>query len=453
MPEPNDNFVDLQDVRSAWGKSKTRREETKRKRFMLNGDWHDWLRERVLAQFLEQNAEKLMVRADTTLNLLAWVTQEIAAIYSRPVEREFVTEFEPGVEVDLGLESASHMTFALGECAIRPKWATDRIILDLIPPDRFEYGVSDEDPLDLEWIVIDVTPDGDEKRFRVWTKNNYVTLGPDWKPVDDGVQPNPFGLVPYVVTHTMYPHTCRWQGKKTDIMSELTLFTGVALTDHAHLRHHQSYKQIVIRSDKDAEKQAKIASDPSSVLSVRGQGAGADVLDMQADLIGHLESLLKRLEASLNQWGLRPEIIRGTLDASSGYALKIKLTGQEKAWDKLRRLWDLWEMHLWRLAAKTIPAEGGPVVPKLERIDWPDLGPGKDPTEVANRCSTLVSAGIYSRAEALREMERTDEEIQQIQDEIIQEAALNPQPPPVYGGMPPVEPEDDPESDEVMDAD
>lgn len=430
MSIPAQHSTTINDIRTSWSDGELRRSQAARRRLMLQGDWRDWLVERILAQFLPENAEKLLVRANTDLNLFAWITGELAQIYATPPVRTWKDGAEcdvVGVEVDMALDAAARYAYALGEVALRPRYIDGRVLIDAIPPDRFDYRASPDDPLALEWIVIDNTQPGpcECQQWRVWTPRHIATLDTGWVLREGSLEPNPYGVVPYTVAHRHYPHFGRWQATHADGLVEATLYAGVALTDHAHLRHHQSYKQIVIRSDQNAEQQAKLASDPASAITVRGAG-GAEVLDMQADLKGHLDSLLSRIELTLQQYGIRPEIVRGTLDAASGYALSIKLGAQQRAWEQQRRLWELWEGQLWDVGAHTIPRDGGPGIPELDSIQWADLGPGSDPTELATRAASLVSAGIWSKREALRQLEYSEEQIVKIEIERADDVAATP---------------------------
>lgn len=426
--DPHDPTIN--NIRQSWGDGDVRREIAARRRLMLQGDWRDWLRERILAQFLPENAAKLLVRANTDLNLLAWITNEIAQIYATPPKRTWAGGVKVGgvgIEVDMALDAACKYAYALGEVALRPRFVSGRVLVDAIPPDRFDYCTSPDDPLKIEWICIENTRPtiGETQTWRIWTDRHVATLRSGWVLDKDSIRLNPYGVVPYVVAHRHYPHWGLWQASASDGLVEATLYAGVALTDHAHLRHHQSYKQIVIRSDQDAQQQAMLASDPASAITVRGTG-GAEVLDMQADLLGHLNSLLSRIELTLQQYGIRPEVIRGTLDAASGYALSIKLGAQQRQWEQQRLLWELWEKRLWEIGARTVPADHGPGLPALDSIQWADLGPGTDPSEVANRASSLVTAGIISKREALRQLEYSEEQIVKIEIERADDVAATP---------------------------
>lgn len=429
--------MDLRDIRNQWEKSKERRERAHLRRCMYQHDWKDQLREEVLRQFLPQNAEKLMVRADTNLNLLRWATDLIAAIYSRPVVRTFgETLLAPMPEVDMAIDLACRLTFLQGETLLRPMWVNGRMMLDVIPSDRFHVVPDPVDRLRLQAVVIShCDHDGQVKKYELWTDATHAFLGRDWKylssptPATDGTEfANPYGIIPYVCAHSLYPTASFWHHHEAEGLYQATLLMGVALTDWGHLRHLQSFKQLVIRTEeKDGSKIAKIAADPSSTLMLRGPTASASVLDMQADLSGHLNALFDRAEAILHLYGITADVVRGNaqLSASSGYALQLKLHSMERIWEGQRIGWRLWERELWRVARVVLPIEGGPTLPDdALDIAWGEIGPGRDPVQTQEQARLMLSAGMISKRESLRLVGYTEEQIEQIIAEQLDEMEM-----------------------------
>ncbi len=73
--------ITTDDLRHAWSadREKTRRDSIRELLDIYRHEWRYLLIERINARFLEQNAEKLRVQADTSVNLLRWVTDELSA--------------------------------------------------------------------------------------------------------------------------------------------------------------------------------------------------------------------------------------------------------------------------------------------------------------------------------------------------------------------------------------
>jgi len=247
----------LQHIKAEWGYSRRRRETVKLRRDVYQHDWEDQLRDEVQRQFLPENANKLLQRADTSMNVLRWAVDQIAAIYSRPVGRMVGEDLmAPMPEVDLALDLASKLTFYQGECLVRPFWTGDRLLLDVIPGDRFHVIPDKVDRLKLQAVVISHTNSrSDVIAYEVWTPEHHFHLDKGWNiktpaklDVDADPHRNPYGVVPYVCTHTCYPTGSFWHWHEAQGLHDATLHLGVAMTDWGHLRHLQSFKQLWIRS-------------------------------------------------------------------------------------------------------------------------------------------------------------------------------------------------------------
>ena len=440
--------MDLVGLRKIWERDRESRERARSKRQMFEHNWRDSIKDEILVQFLPQNAEKLCARVDTSVNLLRWATDELAAIYSRPVQRSIgELPMDVSAEVDMSLDLACKLTFVQVESLLRPMWLGDRMGVDVIPRDRFNAIPDPLDRMRLNVVFIEHSrPDGSTSKIELWTRDTAVLLDASWRPIPtDRLTPdgqvdtsNPYGQIPFVVAHSEYPTSSFWSGATSDGLVEASLALGVAMTDHMHLRHLQSFKQLVIRTEgKNRSAIAKLASDPSSVLLLSGPTASASVLDMQADLRAHLDSLLTKAETTLQLYGIRPEVVRGTQDAQSGYALQLKLHKQESAWERMRQLWRLWEDRLWDSARVTLPVEGGPTLPDGPvHLEFQELGPGRDPQQIADQTRADVAAGVISKREALRlrgySAEQIDRILVEIMDDQVTSVALSP-PPPMAG--------------------
>ena len=433
--------MDLEYIKRAWQGSQAARAKAESKRKMYQHDWTDQLKVEILRLFLAQNAEKLNVRADTTLNMMRSVIDELAAIYSRPVSRRIgETELVLSAEVDMAFDLATKWTFCMGETLIRPLWLGDRIGVDVVPRDRFHAIPDPRDRMKLRVALIEHrNRDGRTSKIELWTDDVAVMVDASFKVLprldaegnpllDAEGKPdvsNPYGRIPWLVAHNRYPSSGFWDDTESDALVAASLAIGVGMTDHAHLRHLQSYKQLAIRTDgKKGSSIAKLASDPASVLLLRGAAANAQVLDMQADLRGHLDTLLTAADQVFHSYGIRPDVVKGTKMALSGYALELKLHKQQMVWERLRNLWRLWEREFWAAARDVLYVDSGGamVVPEGElHIEYPEVGPGRDPEAIGTATRSDVNSGIISRREALRIRGYSPEAIDQIESELLEQ--------------------------------
>lgn len=418
----------LDQLKKRWGKDKDARAYAARKRSMYANVWKDWLNEEMRKLFEDDTFNSLKQRSDTSVNVFRWTIDELAAIYSRPVTR-YIGDVELSLspEVDMAMDLACKWTYGTGEVLLRPTWVNGRMLVWAYPRERWYAVPSSVDPLSLDVVIVEHV-DGDRTSYEVWTAEERLRLDANWQVVkgEDAVAPNQYGVVPYVVAHSEYPSASFYHGDAADDLAQACLDLGIGLTDFGHIKHFQSYKQGAVRADslKDSDL-ARFKSDPASWLSLKGANAHAWAIDMQADLQGHLNVCLDKSQFTVGLRGARPTLVRGEESAASGYALLIKEWKKTAVWQQLQQLWMLWETQLWAVARQVVPKEGGPAIPEGDLwIAWPQLGPGSSKLETAQYVSTV--AAVLGEEESLRELGYSDDDIQRIIRQKVEESVRNP---------------------------
>lgn len=409
---------------------------------------HEWLRDldkRLQELFTPQTWKRLRLKADISLNLLRWAVDQLSPIYAEPATRRFgegsddqteeqtqsLEYYEQGGLLDMALDQIAHLVSLCRTVFVRPLVLSETSwVLDVVTPDRITVLPSEKDPMSVSAVVVRLPLPMSEKKKRgvldrayaFWTSDEWCYLNESWEVIGK-VESNPYGVIPYLPIHATFPAVGFWQEQDSFGLREATYKAGVAMTDHQHLRHLQSFKQIVISGDPSGEDWANLLADPSSAIQLKA-GGSASILDMQADLVAHLEGILTQASAVLNLYGIRPESVRGTMDASSGYALAIKNQGLHRAWGRLRRVFVFAERQIYNLLRTVARVDVGvdlcadPLV-----VEHADLSVGSDPQQQASTYSTLVTAGILSRAQVRREMDYSDEQSEQIEIETREESA------------------------------
>lgn len=391
-------------------------------------EWKDLLEARLETLYSTQVWTDLKLQSDISLNLLRWAADEQAAIYSKPPVRtidgfdqssQTTNPLSPYLSegtLNLALDKAARICYACREVAIRPLVVLNddgkghHIVLDIVPPHRL-FVVPDESDITKPSLVVIQKDDG---TFVAWDKEEQVQISASWEIVSR--TKNPYNVIPYVVCHATYPTVTFWQTLEALGLLEATFQTAQSKTEYNHLRRLQSHKQGWYRSDEDVP--PSILSDPSSWVRLKGN-AEMGVLDMVADLKENLDTLLDSAAASLALYGIRPESMRGTLDASSGYALSIKLIAQTKVWDAQRSLWEVWEPRLYSVAKSVLLVDAGVVIPHGDlRIQWADIGAQATEMDKAKLHSELLSMGVVSKQWVQREMGMTQNEVIQITEEL-----------------------------------
>lgn len=394
---------------------KIRRRKVKELIKIYSNDWADLLEKEIQSLFKDQEeAANLCSRADTSLNLLKWTTDTLASVYSKRVTRVIETDQgeieDPTIndaQYDMALDAADKMMFLCREVFVRPVWLDDTLILDLATPDRVAVILNPKNHRVMDAIAIQTSEGGG---FQVWTNEEFLLLDKDWNILPEGDQPNQYGFIPWLACHANYPIHSFFNESQSEGLKRATIQAGVAKTDYNHLRHIQSFKQVVI-TGASKEEQKTLRVGPSAAFHLQDPQGSVNVLDLQANLKDHLDSLLSSVAATLNLYGIRPEQVRGNLTASSGYALEIQMHETEKVWQHHRQMWRLYEQELFEMAREIQASEsftflqGGQLV-----IDFPNIGPSGNPQDEIDYISKAVASGLMSKVEAMQRLFGYNEE-------------------------------------------
>ena len=444
------NEKQLKKLRYMWSlkAEDDRRLDVQQLREMYQHDWSDQLAWQLKSLFSDNNYSKLLSRLDTSINPLRQAADTLANIYAVPSTRTLIDNAEADLSpyenrgmLCMALDRAARLCYATGEILIGPMVDdVGNIALDVIPVDKILAVAHPDSAIRLSLLIVQVS----DTRWAIWTDEDYLVVDPAFNvaPEFTGEGDNPYGMIPYVLCHSALPVAGIWAHRETEHLRTATLQAGVNLTDHNHLRHHQSFKQLVIRSDKHDDQLSTMASDPSKAITVRGQGAGAEVLDMQANLREHLETLLNQAAAVVSQDGPSPDSIRGTrTTASSGYALRIENHETEMGRDKQRELWALWERLIYDIAVVVADVHDGEFLPEgILSVSYGDTTPGQNPVEQAELAEKLMADGWSKRRTFRKVWGWTDEEFDENEKELAEqnEASAVEEPPVMVVGEEPV---------------
>ena len=289
----------------------------------------------------------------------------------------------------------------------------------------------------------------------VWTPTQHWMLNANWQPckvypldangrrsgkgeMQTGI--NPYGVIPYVPCFASYPAMGFWHDHKSKGLLDATYHAGIQKTDHNHLRHFQSFKQLYIRSDKEVKNAPALALDPAAVIQVRGQSSEVGAIDLQANLREHLDTLLQGAQATLALYGIRPEAVRGQAGqgVQSGYALQIKNHRTQRIKESYARSWVRNEQRLYQVARRVADMDQlGVALPDgVYGVKHADMSPPQNPTEQAALAIQLKEAG-WSEANIMREVwGKNNDWIEANAQERLEEQASQPRPEAPIFGMP-----------------
>ena len=387
-----------------WSKAMSAKDETARRgdikelETIYKNRWRDRIQEELEAFVSADILEDLEYQIATDLNPLWYAANELGKIYSKSPKRtidgvEMPEDGDDPLEpylangtLDLALDQAARLGYACRSVGLRVLAANipepggekpkepPHAVLDVIPSHKLFVVPDATDQTRLQLVVV-----RKEKEYVAWDHKEVIHY--DLNFAETRRYPNPYGIIPYVIAHASYPAGEYWGTSEAFGLRDGSYQLAIAATAYNHLRWLQSHKQGWYRSDDELP--VSVTSDPGRWFRVTGDGE-VGLLDLQADLPSHIESMIDRAALSLAQYGIRPESVRGMLDASSGVALALKLTAQISVWEQQRKVWDVWEQRLYEVAQAVMRVDAGIALPPGRMIiDWADIGPQASAQEQA----------------------------------------------------------------------
>lgn len=438
-------------LREIWSAGEARRKKSAELDQFWNEDWKDLLEEALRAQFQSEDTyENVKLFADTTLNPLKWATQKLGAIYSRSPLRNISTLAEGEAEqalapylargtLDLTLDEACQQVLLHREAFLRPMVVARNkrleISWDLILPYQVEV-VPASDPLAIDAILYSIPVSQMEGSYNYvyWSATKHGTLTSNWewkREKRKGLIDNPYKTIPVVPLHARFPTRKFWHSTGSNGLKQATLAAGVAMTNLRYLMKMQSFKQLNLSSEPSGKAKDYILDPAYPIITPNGT---AQILDWQADLTMQMEVILQQIGAVTNFVGIRPEAVKGTIDASSGYALVVKMQDLIKELGKLERIWTVWEGLLydtaravWNVDAPARAKESGLPAAQLPEgdilIEYADVGPSQSPPEQADLMLKYQQLGM-SQANIWRELGKDEKWIEKNFEERLEEQSV-----------------------------
>ncbi len=188
-------------------------------------------------------------------------------------------------------------------------------------------------------------------RVHFWTKDNYWKLDEDWKPLTADV--NPYGRIPVVkFLHELPTPGCYYVNGQGKDLYEATIELCVLRTIQNTRYRDAGFKQLAIvgadTEDIDAD---QVMGGPTPLYIPAGEGAGATVLDMQANLQEMTDTLESRQIELAAKFGVSSNEYKSENTPQSGFAKKLDRDKVLKENRRIRKFFVESEKDLYQLLA------------------------------------------------------------------------------------------------------
>lgn len=390
-------------------------------------NWKTILSNEVDNQFSSKTRKGIKQMLALDGNVLKRIVEETSIVYQQPAKRAFISgegdtakederynELMSLIPVNVIMEENNQLTNLCNENLVYIVPRNNRIEYDLITPDIVEVCQSQTNATEVEAIVftqtfVDTKGDTtlyyiywdiwgvhrkyDEEMNPVEIKDNTEGINP-YKDPDNPKQT----ILPFEIFHKKYPKDSVWNMTSGEDMVSGTKQIGVLLTYLNYLIKMNTFKQKVTTGIPAGDIAKDPVHDPLWIFSISNPDGDVKLLDYQTELKKVWDLIQSKIGAIANNYGMSLDNFQLIGDAQSGFALRIKNLGLEKA---VKKQIKLYRWHEKSLAEKTRIINNQQYKTKIDekaifKIDYAEQSYPENPEDVRKQWKFDISMGAKS---------------------------------------------------------
>lgn len=390
---------------------------------IYNDYFKDIIKTEVDLQFSEKTRANIKQMIDDSNNLLKRIVNDISVVYQESAQRSYqVNGKDDGryldliskMPLDLITQEVNRLTNLCNETLIYIVPRNGRIDYDILTPDYVEVYQDEDDPTKPVAIIFTqsyVDTKGKTKIYYIYFDvfGNHFKFDEDHNPVR--IPDNPEGINPYqdperrdrtvlpfVIFHKKFPRTQIWEDTSGQDLVSATKQIGVMLTYLNYLFKVQSFKMLYLAGIDIKDVPVELVFDPLFPKVFPDSSGSMGVVDYQIDLRQLWSIIYEKVGVIANNYGLSLDNFKLTVQAQSGFALKIKNSALEKIVNEQKKFYRYYERELFE---KTKIVNNSQYKDKIAdngvfKVDFAETEYPESPDEIRNQWKFDIQMGARS---------------------------------------------------------
>jgi len=336
---------------------------------MLNDNYYGQVRARLTDIYSKAADIRLDRQLDLTNNIYKTIVKKISRVYSFGFSRVFSSDDTQAMYEDLNInkmmKEANIFTNAFNDMIIQVSWnyKENKPRLIFRYPHKTRVTLDEYDnPKEVEYFVSVV--DDKKEKWAYWSESEHYYKVYDGDKVaieypegnEDGV--NGYGVLPFVFMQKGYRDGYFFDQYSGDDLVAITLDNAVYNTFKNYLIKWQSFKQLVVTGANIGELSGQLL-DPSTALTVDGEDAKVDILDLQTNLTQLDEVLSTAANNVAINYNISANQFRMTGAVSSGFALKMENKALDEFTIEQQSDFKQYEYELFNMIRNIVLVENG----------------------------------------------------------------------------------------------
>lgn len=405
-------------------------------------------------QFVKKNYENIKLMVDDSLNLVEYVTNETAVLYSKEPVRELSKEskrwdaLQPILQQNIIMDKINKITYCCNECGVVIQPRNEMIELDILTPNMISIIQQQDDPTKIFGFIYEISlsntvninltdkvkykRDLYKRQFIYYDiEGNHFKFDQNNKIIANENNPeniNPYKdkkgnfILPLVIFHKSYNENAIWDETSGNKLFSATRQIAVVSSLFNYYLKNASHKQPVITGNADVQIPDNQILDNATVLKIIGENADFKLLDFQGNLEQFFQQIMHKIELLLNQEGLALSEFTKAGSGESGYKLQIKKEPLKKKINQQKPFFRIYENELFekiRIVNNTNYAEK--IDENIEfSIDYAEITEQQDPKEIRENRTWELHNNLTNPLKLIMENNpdiKTEEEAEKVYNE------------------------------------
>lgn len=401
-----------------------RRNEIEKRLNIYHDNYKEILKKEINNQFHEDTRDNVKQMIDDSSNVLKRIIDEISLVYQKNADRSYVIgekenqnyqDLMTGIPVDIIMQETNRMTNLCNESLVYivPR---KKIEYDILTPDQIEVFQNEDDPTKVDAVLFTKTYVDSVDNISIqkvyWdVYGNHMIFDSDDQLIENFGNPykDPENkertILPFVIFHKNFNKDSVWDKTGGNDLVSGTIQIGVLLTYLNYLMKVGSFKMLTFTGINPDDVQQDLIFDPLSPKIVKETSGSIGTVDMQIELEKLWAIIYNKIGALANNYGMSLDNFKLSADAQSGFALKIKNQGLEKAISNQRKFYRYYEKELFektKIINNTMFKKNKIGDNGLFKIDFAETEYLEDPNETREQWKFDIKMGVKSIYDYLR---------------------------------------------------
>ncbi len=263
-----------------------------------------------------------LVRKIINLTSSVYILDAKRGVTGTDTDKDTYARFEDTAALPIVMKQANRLCNLTGVVFLRPVFRSGQMMVDVVTPDLVDVTLGDS-PQDVRSVTVTQFSENgrpDEVTYSMWTADTLRRLDYNFQEISS--EPNPYGVIPFVVVHQSLPTNDFWlDGTANDLVNAQEA-VNLQLSGLFYTLFYQGFATGYIKGGGDISSHDLIFGAGSMISLPEGGDVG--FVSPKAPITDTIAAITFLLEQIAVQNGLPASVVSTTTREVSGVALTVE---------------------------------------------------------------------------------------------------------------------------------